>query len=510
MRPPPAPRAQTVDGNIADARAAWQVLGNRGLRPKWPAARLAYNNSLAAAFDDLRRADGDWAKAADTIGTRLAERASGQLDPALRGTLFPASRVDVSKVGTRQQVEGLGLPLVGWVDQSTGIYQSLHSPLPSGGAANITALLRFDRGPLPTWEFRQPYRAESVSLGRVEHPLETDWSAAHALYWRMSALDQHKIINVLRPERIGDVEGLFFAQQPDPDRIPLIFVHGLRSAPDTFAQMVNKLLGEPWFRRNYQVWFYSYSTGVPWMLSATRFRSHFAAATGLARRLGVRHLDRTVIVGHSMGGLITQASLRDPGNTVYDYVFKKPIDQLELRPDERQLVADGFLWKPLPLVSRAVFLAAPHRGSPIADRQLSNALSKLIVLPKMLTVDLADAVVRNTAAIADPWILGPEERLRRRGGAGSTWLPNGIKSLSPERPMFKIVPELPFRPGVRLHSVIADRGKGDSSDGVVPYWSSHLTGVDSELIVPSGHSVTRNPETIREVKRILRLHLADR
>jgi hypothetical protein len=54
--------------------------------------------------------------------------------------------------------------------------------------------------------------------------------------------------------------------------------------------------------------------------------------------------------------------------------------------------------------------------------------------------------------------------------------------------------------------VIGDRGKGggvNSSDGVVPYWSSHLDFAVSEKIVPSGHGANENLEGIAEIHRIL-------
>jgi hypothetical protein len=47
--------------------------------------------------------------------------------------------------------------------------------------------------------------------------------------------------------------------------------------------------------------------------------------------------------------------------------------------------------------------------------------------------------------------------------------------------------------------------KERGSDGVVPYWSSHLSGAQSELIVRSGHSVIGNSDAMREVIRILHL-----
>ncbi len=60
------------------------------------------------------------------------------------------------------------------------------------------------------------------------------------------------------------------------------------------------------------------------------------------------------------------------------------------------------------------------------------------------------------------------------------------------------------------HSIIGDREQADrpgGSDGVVPYASSHLDGAASEVIVKSGHSVHRSPAAMKEVLRILLLHL---
>ncbi len=45
------------------------------------------------------------------------------------------------------------------------------------------------------------------------------------------------------------------------------------------------------------------------------------------------------------------------------------------------------------------------------------------------------------------------------------------------------------------------------TDGVVPYRECHLDGVASELVVRSDHGVQKDPEAIREVRRILREHV---
>jgi len=49
----------------------------------------------------------------------------------------------------------------------------------------------------------------------------------------------------------------------------------------------------------------------------------------------------------------------------------------------------------------------------------------------------------------------------------------------------------------------------EGDDGVVEYKSAHIDGVESELIVRSGHSTQATPATIEEVRRILLLHLRD-
>jgi hypothetical protein len=94
-------------------------------------------------------------------------------------------------------------------------------------------------------------------------------------------------------------------------------------------------------------------------------------------------------------------------------------------------------------------------------------------------------------------------------------MPNSVDTLSPDNRFVKAIDQLPIAPGIPYHSIMGDRGKGGnrdrtkpvSSDGIVPYWSSHMEGAESELIVPSNHSAHQNPQAIDEVRRILRKHV---
>ena len=55
----------------------------------------------------------------------------------------------------------------------------------------------------------------------------------------------------------------------------------------------------------------------------------------------------------------------------------------------------------------------------------------------------------------------------------------------------------------------ADGPLEESSDGIVPYWRSHLEGAASEKVIVSGHSVQETPEAIIELRKILRNQLVD-
>src|SRR5262249_13959230 len=103
--------------------------------------------------------------------------------------------------------------------------------------------------------------------------------------------------------------------------------------------------------------------------------------------------------------------------------------------------------------------------------------------------------------------VNPELRLPSGG------LPTAVDNMSPRSSFVRALADCPIAPGVAAHSIIAVDGEGDYSslnDGVVAYQSAHLPGVTSEKVVQSTHSMQAQPETLREVRRILREHLGIR
>ena len=483
---------------IAGAREDWAILGNPSRKSEWAAARTRYNDAAAKLFDQLRCGPDGWDSRAAAIGTRMA--APGARDTALPAldTVFPASKVNGHDVHNHRITEGVGVPLVGWKKTSPVGQKRKKFLLPNGLPYNLTAVLAFDRSSAPVWHFEKRWRQEDIRIGDATHTLAADWTAPNSFYWQMCDLDDLKIQNVILPERYMEESGVYFITPYDPEKIPVVFVHGLVSSPDAFKNMINELAPEPWFRERYQIWLYNYPTGNPWIFSSMKFRELMREACTYARSKGHdRNLNRMVVVSHSMGGLITRSSVTDPGKVLYEAQFKKTIDQLAVSAETRKLIQDGSLYQPLTEPDRVVFLAVPHRGSPMANLKISTWISRLIRLPKTLTVELLD----STLTTVEDVIQGDEPKIP---------LPTSINSLSPNNRATVALNKLPLPKDITFHSVIGDRGKGntpESSDGVVPYWSSHVAPVTSEKIVPCNHSVPDNNEAAEELKRILKLHL---
>ena len=68
------------------------------------------------------------------------------------------------------------------------------------------------------------------------------------------------------------------------------------------------------------------------------------------------------------------------------------------------------------------------------------------------------------------------------------------------------------RARVVAHSITAAKGEGrveNGNDKVVGYKSAHIDGVESELVINSGHTAQSNPRTVEEVCCILLLRAAD-
>jgi hypothetical protein len=195
-----------------------------------------------------------------------------------------------------------------------------------------------------------------------------------------------------------------------------------------------------------------------------------------------------------MGGCISRLLITDTGEELWMKLFNKPPEQLPLSPESRKIFTDALIFRHRPEVGRVIFISAPLRGSDLASNWLGRIGSSLVRAPSTL-VSAGDSVLKITT------FHSGDLKLKR--------IPNSVDTLAPNNRFVKAINTIPITPGIPYHTVMGDRGKGDapnSSDGVVPYWSSHMDGAKSELVVPSGHGAHQNPQAIEEVRRILALN----
>jgi pimeloyl-ACP methyl ester carboxylesterase len=292
--------------------------------------------------------------------------------------------------------------------------------------------------------------------------------------------------------------GLSLLRPYQRGKTPVVFIHGLWASPWSWSRMIESLEADAVLRDRYQFWTFGYSTGDPLPHSAALLRRDLDE---VRRKLDPDRsdatFDRMVLVGQSMGGLLTKMMVQDSGTRLWRLISDRPVDQLAGEPDDRDLFRRALIFKPRPEVRRVVFIATPHRGSRFDRGGLARLGSRLVRLPDPLRASYERLMARN----------GPDfftERFRKG-------LPTSIDELEWRSPFLLGLDELGFAPTIKAHSIIADRRdppRAGGSDGLVPYESAHLDGVASESLVSSGHLCQDHPAVIREVRRILAEHAA--
>ena len=176
-----------------------------------------------------------------------------------------------------------------------------------------------------------------------------------------------------------------------------------------------------------------------------------------------------VLIGHSMGGMICRLMITDAGDKIWRDFFGTPPAKTPLASDTRKLVEEALVFDHRPDVQRVIFISTPHRGSELASNWIGRIGAALVRTPRLFTSIYAST---KPLLIADP-AARPLNRM-----------PNSVDTLEPNDRFVEAVNKLPITRGIPYHSIIGDRGRDDtpnSSDGVVPYWSSHLPGAQSEL-----------------------------
>lgn len=426
---------------------------------------------------------------------------------ALPSELIPASSLTFKGMRNQYRRDGIGAELVAVmakkvVDRHSAQQSFSETPFPA-----LTVILRFPgenlAQVLATQEVEllgfDPYRSDQVELAQQTVPLAANFTSGYGLWLARSGFASQSLLTLIGRGEVLEQPHIYLMQPYDPERRIILLLHGLASSPEAWINVANEMLGDETLRKNYQIWQLYYPTNAPIALNLHTIRQTIQQTLGFFDPTNLHPATQDIIlIGHSMGGVLARLMVSSSGDQLWD----KMVQHYQLngsRKRRAQEVLKDYAWfEPMPQVQRAIFIAAPHRGTPIAENRLARWSAQLIKLPfSMLgrVTEIAQILVDPSSAQAAP--------ITRRF--------NSIDNLSDQSPFISITASLPVSPNVTYHSIIGHEKPKipliDSSDGVVPYRSAHLKNAASEKVIHSWHSVQEKPAAIIEIRRILHEHL---
>jgi pimeloyl-ACP methyl ester carboxylesterase len=509
---------------IAHAAAAMAVLppasgADHAAADPWAVeSRDLYNVALE---DLLRLTGGRKIRLNDGWREHLAALGIGLAEPGQEGVaVWDAGRFDyllfardfvVRGLEDQYHTEGVGVPMIAvrrfepnkrereqgqdrfLTPREVYPVTALLQVMPTAGVDALAASPRQYR-----LEFRDPLATRQVNLMDHTLPLASDLTTPLAYHLARTPLPVLQEVGLLDPGWLDPLKGLSMLHPYRPGKIPIVFVHGLRSSPEAWLEIINEIWGDPVLRERFQVWLYMYPSGEPLPTTASQLRQDLDE---LRQVVDPGHadpmLDRMVVIGHSMGGLIAKMMIAESGDALWRLFSNRPFEELRASPDRRERLRRSFFFHPNPSIARIVFIATPHRGSELGDELIGRITDRLIRLPWTLRSTYRALVTSNGPGFFTPML---------RDG-----IPSSIDELRLDNPFLLTLAGLPRRTDVPVHSIIGwkdlDEPLEESSDGVVPYTSAHIDWAQSELIVHGNHMSLALPETLAEIRRILLLHL---
>jgi pimeloyl-ACP methyl ester carboxylesterase/predicted GNAT family acetyltransferase len=475
---------------IAAARDALRQLDRN---PADAEARRAYNFAVARIFTVIRDAKLDPWIHPMRVGANGEFTLTWKPDPRPEWNLafydmIPADELNFKGTYVKDHVkkDGIGAPLVAKRELTAQQASAMFTP--PYIYYSVTATAQFE-GSRCIISINDPLAAETVRVDGHTYPLAANFTASYAMLLAREKPQKLGFARLLRPQEYAATARVARLEPYNPNKTVLLVIHGLMDTPATWVPMLNDLRGDKDIRRNYQFWFFSYPSGYPYPYSAAILRHELDA---IEKKFPLRK--PMVVVGHSMGGCITRTLITDTGTKLWIGAFGHPPAETEMPADTKRLLEEAIIFKHRREIGRVVFMSAPHRGSDLASNWIGRIGSMLVKAPTTL---LKVNQTLHESLTADPAALQTKR------------LPNSVDTMAPNNRFVLGINTIPITPGIPYHSIIGDRGRGDtpnSSDGVVPYWSSHLAGARSEFIAPCGHGSPLNPQAIAEVHRILQLN----
>ncbi len=423
------------------------------------------------------------------------------------GPLLFCEDFRVKGLDNHHESYGLGVPLIAQRPEVPVVPEGARYP--PNACFPVTAFFRFEgsladlhacrKGQL---ELYNPLTIQGIPVQGRFVPLQTDLTTPLAYLLSGSDLNYASYGGFLRPDSFKGLSGVYMLEPYQPGKIPVVMVHGLLSSPLTWAPLFNDLQADPKIRANYQFWFYLYPTANPYLTSAADLRQELEEIRSrFDPGKNDRAFDELVLVGHSMGGLISRLLTIDSGDAFWKQVSDQPFDQVPLEPEAAKELRRTMFFERDRSVRRVIFLATPHHGSALSPSVLGRLAGELIRLPSNLMKVAQD--------------LSKDKNIRIKT------IPTSIAELDPASPVLQVLSARSCPDNVRYHSIVGvikpsqapleswlSGTSREEGDGVVPYQSAHLDQAVSEVVLPADHMhIHHHPLAVLEVRRILLEHL---
>ena len=441
-----------------------------------------------------------------TIQTRDVRYASRRTIPE---DLIPASSLSFRGLRNQYRRDGLGAEFVAVTSNRVVDTQSAEVPFSETPFPAITAVMSFPGTSVDEVLNAQeafitvydPYNRESIDLADAKVPLAANFTSAYGLWLARSGFASQSLLTLIGRGEVLEIPRVYLLQPYNPDRRIVIMLHGLASSPEAWINLANEVLGDETLRQNYQIWQIYYPTNAP--IAFNNIEIHKAIRKSLVHfdpEGTARASKDMMLIGHSMGGILSRLMVSSSEDRLWDAFLKKyPLEGSRLETAQKEL-RPYMVFDALQQVGRVIFIATPHKGTPLAEIAPVRWIAGIVTVP----LSVMGRFTEVARLLVDPGSANPVSLTRPF---------NSIDNLSSHDPFIRAVADIPVSSRVRYHSIIGcitpDLPLYESNDGVVPYSSAHLDGSDSEQVIQSGHSVQETPEAIIEIRRIMHLHLKE-
>ena len=487
---------------------AWRILDREGFdNPKTQRASDIYQACLARVLEDGTRdkgfqMNGQWSVHEKIPSFPVYSHGFPNRIHLFRNLTVP--KTDTNYNLTNYYVrKGAGLPVIFHPDGNASssdpldIYHNLGHPM----SATIVILPNDDleKG-FCRIEVVNSRAYSTIKVSGKEIPLAGDFSAAYQEMLERDLSSKLWIMGFLDGDRESKFQGLYMAEPYHPDKIPVVFVHGLLSTPATWMETMNELDQIPGIKERYQFWFYMYPTSGSIVLNGTDLRENL-------QRI-VHHLDpknnnpalkRMVLIGHSMGGLLARLQVVYSDDKLYSGLCRVPFNELQGKPSVLELARKTLFFEPNLNISHVVYIGTPHNGSPLSFTPTGRLGSLIAHTPSWQKNFRSELNEQNPSAFLPAFKIQSQ--------------PNSIDMLGFENPFLKVFQGLRPSENIQVHSIAGDLNQlfeSRKGDSVVPLSSALATKSDTVTIVQERHmELHHHPKTISEITRILQQNITE-